>query len=99
MKYSTLLLHVIDISDKDWQQQYHTVKKTILELEADNIPVLEVYNKIDLLDSIEYEAIKTKLLERNNNIIFVNATNKSSTVELMDEIKKIINNKKIQNNN
>jgi GTP-binding protein HflX len=91
LKYSTLLLHIIDMSDKDWQQQYHTVKKTIEELGANHIPVLEVFNKIDLLDSIEYEDMKLKLTEDlNRDIIFINATDKTSTVTLMKKIKSII---------
>lgn len=96
LKYSSLLLHIIDISDKDWQQQYHTVKETIKELGAENIPVLEVFNKIDLLDSIEYEAIKIKLTENDKkHIVFINATNKNSTIDLIQKITERIEEKNI----
>lgn len=95
LKYSNLLLHIIDIADPDWQQQYHTVQKTIKELGANNIPTLKIFNKIDLLNSIEYESIKVKLTENNfDEQIFINSKEKNSTIELTNKIKKIINNKR-----
>jgi GTP-binding protein HflX len=95
LKYSSLLLHLIDISDKDWKQQYHTVRETIKELDAEKIPVVEVFNKIDLLDSIEYETLKIKLTEDNKkDIIFINATDKKSTIELIQKITEIIEKEK-----
>src|SRR5699024_5406413 len=44
-----LLLHVIDVSNPDYQQQTETVFQVLKELEADQIPQLAVYNKKDLL--------------------------------------------------
>src|SRR5699024_9226419 len=44
-----LLLHVIDVSNPDHQQQTETDFQVLIELEADQIPQLSVYNKKDLL--------------------------------------------------
>ncbi len=42
-----LLLHVIDVSNPAWRQQVGVVESLLAELELDNIPSLQVYNKID----------------------------------------------------
>lgn len=43
-----LLLHVIDISDPNWRETVFEVQKVLDELEVSNIPVIQVFNKIDL---------------------------------------------------
>ncbi len=44
-----LLLHVIDISDPHWQETAEVVRHVLKEIGAENVPTVEVYNKIDLL--------------------------------------------------
>lgn len=48
IKEADLLLHIIDSSNIHYQQQINTTKQVLKELDADHIPVLYVYNKIDL---------------------------------------------------
>ena len=48
LEYADLLLHVIDVSNPQWQQQADIVDRLIHELKADHIPCLRVYNKCDL---------------------------------------------------
>lgn len=43
-----LLLHVIDISDPQWRERVSAVEKVLAELEVNNIPIIQVFNKIDL---------------------------------------------------
>ncbi len=45
-----LLLHVIDISHDNASAQFESVKETLAEIKADSIPVINVFNKSDLLD-------------------------------------------------
>lgn len=42
-----LLLHVIDVSNPAWRQQAEVVESLLAELELDDIPCLQVFNKID----------------------------------------------------
>lgn len=42
-----LLLHVVDISHHNFEEQYHTVKQTLSEIGAGDKPVIVVFNKID----------------------------------------------------
>lgn len=48
-----LLLHVIDAADADRTSHIEQVVKVLSEIGAIEIPLLEVYNKIDLLEGVE----------------------------------------------
>ncbi|TWI52387.1 GTP-binding protein HflX [Pseudomonas duriflava] len=48
-----LLLHVIDSHEPDRMLQIEQVNAVLSEIGADDIPMLEIYNKIDLLEGIE----------------------------------------------
>lgn len=50
---SDLLLHVIDITHSNVQAQVDAVHETLVDIEADHIPVLTVLNKIDQLQDPE----------------------------------------------
>ncbi|TKI08555.1 ribosome rescue GTPase HflX [Martelella alba] len=47
---ATLLLHIIDASDGRSRENVAAVTAVLAEIEADEVPVLEVMNKIDMLD-------------------------------------------------
>ncbi len=46
-----LLLHVIDISNPAWRDQVEVVENVLHKLELDRLPVLRIYNKIDLVEA------------------------------------------------
>lgn len=48
-----LLLHVIDAADPDRTSHIEQVVKVLTEIGAIELPILEVYNKIDLLEGVE----------------------------------------------
>jgi GTP-binding protein HflX len=45
-----LLLHVIDASDPFHQQREHDVEAVLESVQADKIPIIRIFNKIDLID-------------------------------------------------
>jgi GTP-binding protein HflX len=47
---SALLLHIIDAADEDRANNIEQVHEVLAEIGAEQLPRLEVYNKIDLLD-------------------------------------------------
>ena len=53
-----LLLHLIDGSHENAAQQKTTVLETLEELGSGEIPILTIYNKIDLLDETDLEELK-----------------------------------------
>ncbi|GGC58041.1 GTPase HflX [Marinobacter halophilus] len=50
---ATLLLHVIDSYDERRDDNIEQVESVLAEIGADEIPMLQVFNKIDLLDDFE----------------------------------------------
>ncbi|HTN34939.1 MAG TPA: ribosome rescue GTPase HflX [Marinobacter sp.] len=47
---ATLLLHVVDCFDTRRDENIEQVEQVLAEIGADDIPILQVFNKIDLLD-------------------------------------------------
>ena len=47
VKYADLLLHVIDYSDPEYQEQIKVTRETLKDLGADHIPCISVFNKAD----------------------------------------------------
>lgn len=56
---ATLLLHIIDCHDSRRDENMEQVEEVLAEIGADEIPMLQVFNKIDLLDDF------TPRIERN----------------------------------
>ncbi len=102
---SDLLIHVVDISHPDFEEQISVVDKTIADLGAGGKPTMIVFNKIDAYTYIEKaeddltpktrenitleELMKTWMAKLNDNCIFISAREKIN----MDELKTIIYNK------
>jgi len=59
---ATLLIHVVDAAAHDWVEQQKTVLEVIKTLGAENIPMITVFNKIDLVP----EKLR-QTLERKDN--------------------------------
>jgi GTP-binding protein HflX len=51
-KEADLLLHIIDANDRDWLLHSKAVESVLEEIGADDIPRIEVYNKIDLMPAL-----------------------------------------------
>ena len=47
VREADLLLHVVDISHPNFEEHYHTVEKTLEEIESSDKPSILVFNKID----------------------------------------------------
>ena len=53
LEYADLLLHVIDVSNPEWQEQAQVVENLILELGAGELPRIDVFNKSDCVPAGE----------------------------------------------
>lgn len=105
VREADLLIHVVDISHPDFEEQISVVDKTIADLEAGGKPTMIVFNKVDAYtyvekaeddltpktrENITLEALmKTWMAKLNDNCIFISAREKIN----MDELKTIIYNK------
>jgi GTPase len=54
-KLADLLLHVVDFSDPEWREKVAAVNNVLTEIDAQAVPQLLVYNKIDLIDGEKSE--------------------------------------------
>lgn len=88
LKYSNVLIHVIDISHKSWQQQKITVEETIKLLGLQDKKIIEVYNKIDLIEDSTLDTYKKLFFDKE--VFFLQANKKSSTGELTSLLKKLV---------
>lgn len=59
LKYAGLLLHVVDVSDSNWQEHCLTVQSVLDELKVDR-PMLYVFNKVDKANPVAIEHYLTR---------------------------------------
>ena len=82
LKYADLLIHVIDASSPEWQEQARVVDKLITELSAGNTPRLEVFNKCDIFTS--------NIRPHGENIVEISARTGQGIDALLEKIEKIL---------
>lgn len=70
VKEADILLHVVDIASDDAVERIAAVDEVLHEIAADHLPVLYVFNKVDLLESRD---MKGSLLSRYQNHVIVSA--------------------------
>lgn len=76
LEYADLLLHVIDVSNPDWQQQAQVVEALVTELGADRLPRINVFNKSDLVGTGE-------IMPHGEDIVSISAKTGAGVAELL----------------
>ena len=100
VRESDLLLHIVDISNHNFNDQIETVNKTIIELGVIDKPILVVFNKIDAYkfivkddddltprnsENISLNELKqTWMAKLDHQSIFISALNKTHLTELRE---------------
>lgn len=88
VREADILLHVVDISHPNYEEQIGVVNKTLQELNAFDKPILTVFNKMDLYEKHTFdewleEGAKQEILkdlrerwlrETSGNAVFISAT-------------------------
>ncbi|MCL1936523.1 MAG: GTPase HflX [Defluviitaleaceae bacterium] len=82
LKYATIILHIVDVSNKNHKEHMDVVYETLEHLECNNIPIITVFNKIDNTSKIDIFTND----EKASNIVGISA----KTGENIDELLKII---------
>lgn len=78
-----LLLHVVDISNPDYKHHIKVTNETLKEIGAESVPMIYVYNKIDLVDGY--------LTEKNG--VYISAKKNLGIDKLVETISnKVFNN-------
>ena len=100
VREADILLHVVDISHPNYEEQIGVVNKTLQELKASEKPTLTIFNKMDLYEEKTFdnwleESTKKELLEdlyerwnneTNGNAVFVAAIEKRNLERLRETI-------------
>src|SRR5215208_3155540 len=96
VRESDILLHVVDISHPNYEEQIGVVNKTLQELKAFEKPIITIFNKMDLyikntFDEWLDDATKNQILqdlearwqeETNGNAIFISALERTNLEKL-----------------
>lgn len=89
VKEADLLLHVIDSAHPKRGEQMATVDSVLLELQANEIPTLLVYNKAETLDPLERD-----MLSRQPNSLCVSALTGEGLAELLARVQSMLANRR-----
>ena len=81
LSYADVLLHVIDISNPEWQEQARVVDQLIAQLGAQTTPCLRVYNKCDAYMGI---------LPHGEDVVCISAKSGEGAAELVDKLSKML---------
>ncbi|MBA2561661.1 MAG: GTPase HflX [Chitinophagaceae bacterium] len=100
VREADILLHVVDISHVQYEEQYAVVNKTLQELKSFDKPTITIFNKMDLYEKNTFDEwleddIKEEILnelkdrwqnETNGNCVFVSATERRNIDNLRQTI-------------
>ena len=100
VRESDILLHIVDISHPNFEEQINIVNQTLYELNANNKPTYLIFNKIDAYtytrkdeddltprtkENYTLSELKNSWIAKNNSPgIFISATKKENINELKD---------------
>jgi len=85
---ASLLLHVIDASDPGFERQIEVTEKVLEEIEADKVPRLRVFNKIDRVGDARAQAARAKALRAQfPRCIVMSAVDKDDVAKLQKAIR------------
>lgn len=81
LRYADVLLHVIDISNPEWEEQARVVEELIRQLGAETTPCIRVFNKCDAYIGI---------LPHGEDVVCISAKSGEGTAELMDMLSRML---------
>lgn len=100
VREADILLHVVDVSHPQYEEQIGVVNKTLQELKAFEKPILTVFNKMDMYEEKNFDnwledSVKQEILRElkekwddatDNNCVFVSALEKKNVDALRELI-------------
>jgi GTP-binding protein HflX len=105
VREADILLHVVDVSHANYEEQMDVVLATLKDIGAIDKPILTVFNKVDMLlaeraqhhDDVEYlethpdmATLEKSWMARSKPCIFISATDKTNIEVLKEEISQVV---------
>ena len=106
VREADILLHVVDISAPDFEEQMETVEKTLKDIGANNKPIYVIFNKTDAYEWEEYDEFSLEPPTKENRslddlknswiaqektpCIFISAKEKTGIEKLRNDIYKMV---------
>ncbi len=106
VREADILLHVVDISAPDFEEQMRTVEKTLADIGAKDKPVYVIFNKVDAYtytpyddfslepktkDNVTLEELKNSWIANEKSpCIFISAKNKTNITKLRNDLYKMV---------
>ncbi len=106
VREADILMHVVDVSHPDYEEQMEVVEKTLKDIGASDKPLFVVFNKTDAYKHVEYdefslepkqecnytlEEVKYKWInDKKIPCIFISALKKEGIDKLKDDIYKMV---------
>lgn len=106
VREADILVHVVDVSHPDFEEQMEVVEKTLQDINASNKPVYVVFNKIDSYTYEEYdefsivprtkenrsleELMNSWIASEKSPCIFISAKEKTNIPKLRNDIYKMV---------
>jgi GTPase len=105
VREADLLLHVVDISHKDFEDHIQSVNQTLKDIKSDDKPTIIIFNKIDAYNQVEYDENQEKSAQNftldewkktwmqnigEDNTIFMSAVSKENIEEFRKKVYNIV---------
>jgi len=88
LKEADCIIHIIDITSPNCEAQVDAVESILSELGVTDLPIIKVFNKIDILPN------KQELLEKNKNsddrIVYISAKTGEGIPDLKEKLRSIL---------
>ena len=81
LSFADVLLHVIDLSNPEWEEQVRVVESLIRQLGAEQTPCIKVFNKCDLYMGI---------LPHGEDVVCISAKTGEGTADLVEKLAAIL---------
>jgi len=84
---STLLIHLVDVSNARWPQQIQAVERILEELNIAQIPSILVLNKADLVNAETLQAISRQLAQNGEReVVAIAATDRKTLPAMLEKV-------------
>ena len=81
LSFADVLLHVIDLSNPEWEEQVRVVESLIRQLGAEQTPCIKVFNKCDLYMGI---------LPHGEDVVCISAKTGEGTADLVEKLAELL---------